>query len=75
VRSETSRQRALEHFALLRAHLEDDRPFGAIAREYYRKFARAEPVTLLGLSREADECTRCEPGTIDLMVLAQHRCP
>ena len=31
--SETSRQRALERFELLRAHLEDGRPLAAIARE------------------------------------------
>ena len=31
--SETSRQRALECFELLRAHLEDGRPLVAIARE------------------------------------------
>ena len=31
--SETSRQRALERFELLRAHIEDGRPLAAIARE------------------------------------------
>ena len=31
--SETSRQRAFQHFELLRAHLEDGRPLAAIARE------------------------------------------
>jgi Helix-turn-helix domain len=31
--SETSRQRALERFELLRAHLEDGRPLAAIVRE------------------------------------------
>jgi putative transposase len=31
--SETSRERALERFGLLRAHLEDGKPLAAIARE------------------------------------------
>jgi putative transposase len=65
--SETSRQRAFQHFELLRAHLEDGRPLAAIAREtslsyrtlqYWLERYRASGLVALARKPRADRGRR-----------------